>query len=207
VNIDIEGATGTISTLPCSSLGFEPNDVGAERLLPPSRGAVVVKRTAHVNTGDGFVPVRGFWTPSGVSEPDGILAKLRDDDADEPARLVSFETCGGTVYGFVLKAELLGPPRTGYGSNGRCPNTGATTFVAPNKLDRLVSCARDLPVLLRSATFEDPVGVLKAGARFRVEGGEARGTTLVTIESPPARPFDNASFSVDSAALADCAAR
>jgi hypothetical protein len=206
VNIDIEGATGTISTLPCSSLGFEPNDVGVERLLPPSRGEVVVKRTAQVNTGDGFIPVRSFWTPSGVSEPDGLLAELRRDDRDAAARLVSFDTCGGTVYGFVLEADLLGPPRVRHGSNARCPNTGPGTFVVPSKLDRLMTCARDVPVLLRSATLEDPVGVLKAGATFRVDGGEAGGTTLVTVEAPPARPFDNASFSVSSAALADCTA-
>jgi hypothetical protein len=204
LDIGIDGAIGTASSLTCASLGFEPNDAGSERLLPPKRGEVVVKRSASVRTEGDFVPVRGFQFPFGVSEPDGVLADLRGDDSDPAARRVSFRLCGGTVLGWVAKADLLGPPRILHGSSAHCPNTGQHVFVIAPKLQGLVTCPNELPVLIRSATLEDPVGVIKAGAKFRVDGHEVGATTLVTLETPPAVPIGDASFAVPSEALGEC---
>ena len=98
-----------------------------------------------------------------------ILAQLRGDDSDPLARRVSFKTCGGLVVGFVPKSHLLGPPvvTMGYGANVGCPNTGASVFVGRGRLERPMTCPREIPVFLRSDTLEDPVGILKAPPSFR----------------------------------------
>jgi hypothetical protein len=165
----------------------------------------VVKQGATVKTANGFHGIDGIWWPYGVTSPEGTLAELRGDDTDPLARLVSFKTCGGLVVGFVPKSHLLGPPKLMHGSSARCPNTGASAFIGRHGLERPVTCPREIPVFLRSQTLEDPVGILRAGARFQVDGKEARGTRLIRVEPPPAVPLEGFSFSVKVSDLEDCA--
>jgi hypothetical protein len=198
------------SVLPCSALGVMPNEVDVQRLLPPARGEVVVKKSSRVVLGlkadaSTLRPVEDLRIPGhGVVKPEGILAELRGEDSDPRARLVSFEVCGGTVFGFVPKSDLLGAPSKLYGSNARCPDTDDGYALAHGHLVDFISCPHEVAVFMRSSTLEDSVGVLKPHARFRVDGGEANGTTLVTIDSPPARPFDGFSFSVRKSDLEGC---
>jgi hypothetical protein len=205
LSIDMQGAVGTASILACETLGLVPSDLGTERSLPPARGEVVVKKGANVKTPDGFYGIDHLWTPYGAESPEGILAVLRGDDSDPLARLVSFTTCGGIVLGYVPKSHLLGPPKVMHGSSAHCPNVGASVFVERNPLERPVKCPREIPVFLRSETLEDPVGILRAGARFQVSEKKARETKLIDVEAPPAVPLEGFSFSVRAEDLEDCA--
>jgi hypothetical protein len=206
LSIDNPGAISTAASVPCSELGLMPNDLGTEALLPPARGNVVVKENASVKTPSNWIRVTGSWADRGANQEAGQWGELRGDDTDPLARLVSFPLCGATVLGWVAKRDLLGPPTIGHGANARCPNTAPGVYVTKNPLARPESCARALDVFLRSATLEDPVGVLAAGAAFQVAGDERGGTTLVRIEAPPADPFEGVSFSVRSADLEACRA-
>jgi hypothetical protein len=203
LSIDMKGATSTASILDCNALALVGSDLGVERRLPPVRGEVVVKRGASVKTDGGF---HGIDALPGVTSPEGILAELRGDDSDPLARLVSFKTCGGLVVGFVPKSHLLGPPlvKVARGANVGCPNTGASVFVGRGRLERPVTCPHEIPVFLRSDTLEDPVGILKAGAKFQVMGKDAGGTRLIWVEPPPAVPLEGFSFSVRIQDLEDC---
>ncbi len=203
--IDMEGAVSTGSYLACETLGLVPRDLGAERSLPPARGEVVVKKGVSVKTPDGFYPIDGLGTPWGPSSPEGILGELRGDDTDPLARLVSFKTCGGVVLGFVPKSHLLGPPKLMHGSSAQCPNVGASVFAMRGPIQRPVKCPREIPVFLRSQTLEDPVGILRAGAKFELHGEEAGGTRLIWVDLPPAVPLEGFSFSVRVQDLEDCA--
>jgi hypothetical protein len=108
------------------------------------------------------------------------------------------------VVGFVAKRDLLGAPKTYYGTSARCPNTGQHVFVTHGPLSDALTCPHELAVFLRSETLEDAVGVLKPGARFRVNAKEAGSTTLVWVEAPPAQPFEHVSFSVRTSDLSAC---
>jgi hypothetical protein len=204
LDLDIKGATSTVKNVACSAVGLVRGNVDAETLLPPARGEVAVKDSAYVKTDDGFVPVRSFWTGWSSREPEGILGVLRGDDTDPLARRVSFGLCGGWVVGFVAKRDLLGAPKTYYGTSARCPNTGQHVFVTHGPLSDALTCPHELAVFLRSETLEDAVGVLKPGARFRVNAKEAGSTTLVWVEAPPAQPFEHVSFSVRTSDLSAC---
>lgn len=75
----------------------------------------------------------------------------------------------------VSTSDLLGPPQVWSGGNFTCPGAHATYFLEQPEHTYSSTCPRDIAVFLRSATMQDPIGVLKAHAKFQVEGRDSPG--------------------------------
>jgi hypothetical protein len=204
LEIGFEKIHTTVSEVPCTELGVMPARIDADSLLSKAGGEVVLSSTALVTISGEKLPASSFWTPGGVERPAGTLSTERGPRANGGTQLVSIETCGGTALGEVSKSDLVGQPRTMHGSNARCPGTPSGTFVAEQPLTKPLACAAPVPLFLRSAALEDPVGTLKPGARIQSEGHEENGTTLIRIRNPAAAPTQGASFAVKTADLAGC---
>ena len=205
VAIEVSGAGSTALYVPCAELALSPNQVSLDGVLPPARGEIVVKRSTMLRVQNSPTPVAVSRFASGAAKPEGVLGEARDDDSDPKARMMSFRACGGWLVGLVSRRDLLGPPRLQYGSNGRCPQTGTWFFELPPPRNYVMSCERDIDVFVRSATLEDPVGVLKAGAHFALDERDRDApTTRVYLEKPPAVPLAGASFSVRTTELLTC---
>jgi hypothetical protein len=206
LEIGFEKFHTTVFEVPCGELGVVPARIDADPLLSKAGGEVVLKSTAPVLVGSEKLSASSFWAPDAVERPAGTLATERGPRASGANQLVSIETCGGTALGVVSKGDLVGQPKTMRSSSARCPGAPSGTFVAEPPLSKALACSAALPLFLRSATLEDPVGTLKAGARIQVEGHEEKGTTLIRVRNPAVAPTQGASFAVKTADLAGCRA-
>jgi hypothetical protein len=186
----------------CERLGLERKEIGTGTLLPPSRGAVIVKRTALVSMGGMDRRISEIVQPL---DPDGVVGELRGDDVDPTRRLVSFETCGGVVFGMASKRDLVGQPLVGHATTERCPGTGEV-YVGPPppRVSELVTCSRDIQAFVRTATLEDPIGVIKAGARLRRDGSALAGAELITLPDAPVSLIPSAHFAAQASDLKAC---
>jgi hypothetical protein len=94
------------------------------------------------------------------------------------------------------------------GSTERCPHTGEgipfLSDVFDDDLTRLVACAKEIPLFVRSATLEDPIGFLKPGSKLRIDGENRGDTALVSVPDAPVIPLGPAHFSARTADLAAC---
>ena len=110
------------------------------------------------------------------------------------------------MLGVVDKSDLLGPPAVKTASNARCPNTHSGSFVGQPPLGQPMHCPNDIPLYVRGATLEDPIGVLEANARFELirDSDHAQVTVAVRIADPAVVPLLHAAFSVRRADLEAC---
>src|SRR5690606_24674308 len=85
-------------------------------------------------------------------------------------RLVSLTGCGLTVLGQIHSRHLF--PRNahtaGSGGSARCSHTGTNASTKQAPLSGPLTCIREVPLFVRSATLNDLAGTLKAGARVEV---------------------------------------
>jgi hypothetical protein len=140
----------------------------------------------------------------GADRPSGVPGDLLGDDLDPKSRLVSFQTCGGTLFGSVSRSDLLGHAQIGVGG-GRCPDTRSEDPPVQYRVSGdLLTCSRAMPAFLQTVTLRDPIGVLKAAARLRVDGEAEGGMQLVTVADAPVLPFAFAHFAVRNSDLASC---
>jgi hypothetical protein len=202
IDVGMPGVSRSTLVVPCHRVTLERKRDGVGSLLPPALGETTVRLTAKVHTANGDLPIAWFAVGHGSEVPHGLVVTVHERHGDRS--MISIAACGGTVFGTVGKGDLLGPSRIAWGSNFRCADTGTHVFIQPQRLTHRKRCARELPLLIRSSTLEDAVGVLKANAMFRIDGHENGATTLITIASPAAEALAPAHFSVRTADLATC---
>jgi hypothetical protein len=202
IDVGMPGASGTTLLLPCDRVGLERKGDEVGSLLPPPLAETTVRLDARIHTPTGDLPVGGFAVGHGSAVPRGLAATLHERRGARS--LISIAACGGTVFGTVANGDVRGPSRVGWGSNFRCASTGTHVFLEPPRLAGKRRCPTDLPLLVRTSTLEDVIGVLKANAAFRVDGHEKGATTLITVASPAVAPLVPAHFSVWTADLATC---
>jgi hypothetical protein len=203
VELRAGGVVSTAAEVPCSDLGVMPVDLVADAIFPEAGGEVVVRSDAVGEWSGEVVRAAGLSVWPRSSRPQGVLGTLRGKAPDGRGTLVSFRICGATVLARFRAADLLGPPVIYHGSSGRCPGWHSGYFVEPAKLRRPITCPRDVALFVRTESMEDAVGVLKAGARFQVEG-VLRDTTAITVEGSAATILNHATFSVRSADIEGC---
>ena len=181
------------ANVPCDDVGLARRRENPFELLPPKRGEVVVRKDTPVNFGNRTEDASKFWSAGhGVSKPDGALASVHHETQTQLQLL--FETCGGWVYGWVDKTNVIGPPLLGRGSsNERCPNAGSGYGTNEYVPKDLWTCSKAIPIFVRTDTMQDPVGFVKVGAKLVIDDAtsktksvEAEGTTRVVriVESP-----------------------
>lgn len=194
----------TTAEIACTDLGVMPSRLDADTLLGKAGGEVVIEATAPVHVGEETYAASAFSNPNGVARPAGTLSTERGPRDNGANQVVSIETCGGTALGAVSKGALVGQPRAMAASTPRCPGTPTGAFVAEAPLERPLRCPADLPLFLRTGASEDPVGVLKAGAKVQDEGHAENGSTLVRVRNPAAAPAKDMAFALKSSDLATC---
>lgn len=204
LDLRVVGGPSVAEEIACDRLGLQRKDLGTGTLLPPSEGTTLVRRTASLSTGATERPVSGFNFPTNDAYPAGVPGLLLGDDHDRKRRLISFRTCGGIVFGTVPKSALVGAPSIGHGSNARCPDTG-DVYVVPDRVPATpLTCSKEIPVFMRTATLEDPIGFLKLGARLGIDGPAVGDTELISVPDSPAEPLGSAHFSARVSDLASC---
>jgi hypothetical protein len=213
IQIGVSGAPLDAQPVACGQLGLERRELGTGNLLPPTTKSTIVRPNAWLWIDGGDVPVSGFDRPGGKfvkqhsdghRETIGMLGELRGAAGDPKRRSISFRSCGGTVFGTVAAVDVLGTPTYGHGSNERCPGTGEHVFGTDRPIAPTVVCSRQIPLYVRTATLEDPVGFLKAGAHLRIDGGIKAGTELVSIPAAPIELLGPAHLTARVSDLAAC---
>lgn len=213
IQIGVGGVPPDAQPVACDRLGLERKELGTANLLPPTTKSTLVRPNAWLGIDGGDVPVSGFDRPGGKfvkQHPDGhretigVLGELRGTDDDPKHRSISFRSCGGTVFGTVATADVLSPPKYGHGSNERCPGTGEHVFAADRPVAPTVICSRQIPLYVRTATLEDPVGFLKVGAHLRIDGGIKGDTELVSVPDAPIELLGPARLAARVSDLAAC---
>jgi hypothetical protein len=204
VEIDFPHLFTTAGEVACEHLGLERKRIGTGTLLPPVAGDTVVRMSATVSTAARKFQVEAFRDVSLAGNPDGISGELRGPDVDPTRRLMSFRACGGTVFGTVAKSDILGPAAEGRGTTFRCPSTGESHLSAPAMAAGEMACSKDIAVFVRTATLEDPIGVIKAGAKLKIDGDIVGETELISLGEAPVVPLEFAHFSVRTVELKSC---
>jgi len=203
LDIGMPGVGSVVMPVSCDAVGLERKDLDVGALLPPAGKETTVRRDAQIRTAERDLPVSRFALGHGSSVPPGVPAIVRERRGGRT--LISIAACGGTVFGTIAAGDDLGPSRASWGSNFHCENTGEHVFLAPRPLTRRKRCPADVPLLVRSRTLEDVIGVLEAGAMFRVDGQESGATTLITVAEPPVSVIKPAHLAVHTRDLATCA--
>ncbi len=211
LEIELWNVLKSRQSLSCDDIGLARRYLATPDFLPPKRGDVVVRAGSRMRMGNRIQDVSGLsqWS-HGVSEPEGVLASVHQETTTQ--LLLSLHTCGGWIYGWVDKTDVLGPPRSMFGSNARCPNTGSGYGITDCGPEKQWACSRAIPIFVQTDTLKDPIGFIKANAQFWFvnEPAEKKGvpveeaTRAVSIDEPPVDLLNEARFVVNAADLEGC---
>ncbi|MBI4957608.1 MAG: hypothetical protein HY908_36720 [Myxococcales bacterium] len=186
--------------VPCAMLG-----VANHRWAEQGGDAVYVDEAAVANVGLGFrlaihdLPLRSHGADHRVFR--GVMF---GPDVDASHVVVAFPTCGATILASVSVDDIRPAPSQIEERHASMPCGQAPPPAGAVQPNEFVSCPTSVRLLVRSATFEDEVGVITAGAPLRIDGGAQGTTTLVSLAEPPAVPIEPAHFSVRTSDLAGC---
>lgn len=197
--------------LSCADVGLSRKNGSMLSFLPPKRGEVVVRFGTLLRVGDHLQDVGELSRGGGgVSEPRGALASVHQET--ETQLLLSLKTCGGWIYGWVNRTDVLGPPLSRFGSNVRCPNTGTGYGTISCGPEKQWVCSKAIPFFVRTDTLQDPIGYIKPGAQFwfgyhsdELKPTQAKETTrVVDFEESPVDTLSGSRLVVNVSDLEGC---
>ncbi|MBI4957607.1 MAG: hypothetical protein HY908_36715 [Myxococcales bacterium] len=195
------GFEGVVETAPCDELGLRRRALPLREVVSPPSGSLFLglgwEVLVEAGSRDTSARAAGLVSLYAAAHDDPVLA------ADAERAKVVIETCTGLVEAPLAPGDILGHGDAGAGRRELCPDADAPDEDVLREAD-LRTCRRPMKLLLRTSTFEDEVGVLRAGARIEFGGFEKNGTALVRVAQAPAAPIAPAHFALRIDDLVEC---
>jgi hypothetical protein len=205
VMFEIPGVEVLAETLPCSYFSVQRSKIDIGELVPRQKISALIRQTASISFDGLEVPLSRFNFLPSVYRTNGIAINDLGNGDDPALRQIQIEPCGATIIGKVLKSDIVGPSLVGHGTNVRCPNTGENHFSTGHfRLNSGLTCRRNIRLYVRSTSLLDEVGILKAGALFRVEGTPDGAVQSVVLSDGPVQVLPLAHFVVNVSDLSSC---